>query len=59
MGDGIVKRRDRIAAVVGKLDIAAIVVVGTPMTRTKQERARRCCLERLLYELDDLGVREV
>jgi hypothetical protein len=54
-----VKRRDRIAAAVGKLDIAAIVVVGTPMTSTKQERARRCCLERLLYELDHLGVREV
>jgi hypothetical protein len=54
-----VKRRDRIAAVVGRLDIAAIVVVGSPMTSTKQERARRCCLERLLFELDAVGVREV
>ncbi|WP_432942419.1 hypothetical protein ACQPXM_35745 [Kribbella sp. CA-253562] len=58
-GTESVKRRDRIANVVGRLDIAAIVVVGTPMTSTKQERARRCCLERPLYELDALGVREV
>lgn len=41
------------------MDIAAILTVGTPMERSKQERARRCCLERLLYELDQLGVSEV
>lgn len=40
------------------MDIAAIVTVGSPMERSKQERARRCCLERLLYELDQFGVSE-
>jgi len=37
----------------------AIVVTGGPVQRQKQERARRCCLERLLYELDQLDVTEV
>lgn len=54
-----VKRRDLIAETVGRLDIAAILTVGTPMDRSRQERARRCCLERLLYELDQFGVSEV
>jgi hypothetical protein len=53
------KRRDLIAEAVGRLDIAAILMVGTPMERSRQERARRCCLERLLYELDQVGVSEV
>jgi hypothetical protein len=50
------KRRDLIAETVAALGVVAIVVVGTPVHRQKQERARRCCLERLLYELDQLGV---
>ncbi|TCC55924.1 hypothetical protein E0H73_34980 [Kribbella pittospori] len=54
-----VKRRDLIAEAVAHLDIAAILTVGTPMDRSRQERARRCCLERLLYELDQFGVSEV
>ncbi len=53
------KRRDLIAEAVGRMDIAAILTVGTPMERSRQERARRCCLERLLYELDQVGVSEV
>ena len=53
------KRRDLIAEAVGRMDIAAILTVGTPMDRSRQERARRCCLERLLYELDQAGVSEV
>jgi hypothetical protein len=51
-----VKRRDLIAEAVAQMDIAAILTVGTPMERSRQERARRCCLERLLYELDQFGV---
>jgi hypothetical protein len=54
-----VKRRDLIAEAVARLDIAAILTVGTPIDRSRQERARRCCLERLLYELDQFGVSEV
>jgi hypothetical protein len=53
------KRRDLIAHRISTLDIAAIVTVGAPMDRSKQERARRCCLECLLYELDRFGVTQV
>jgi hypothetical protein len=53
------KRRDLIAQAIAGLDIAAIVAVGSPVDRQKQERARRCVLERLLYELDLLGVTQV
>lgn len=53
------KRRDAIASTIAAMDLAAIVVIGTPMVGAKQERARRCCLEHLLYELGILGVRDV
>jgi hypothetical protein len=53
------KRRDLIAYRISRLDIAAIVTVGAPMDRSKQERARRCCLEYLLHELANFGVSEV
>jgi len=53
------KRRDAITALIASVDLAAIVVVGTPMRGPKQERARRCCLERLLYELAQFGVDDV
>lgn len=50
------KRRDVVAAYLATIDIAVVVVTGTPMIGPKQERARRCCLERLLYELSQCGV---
>jgi hypothetical protein len=53
------KRRDVIAAAIADIDLAAIVTIGSPMDKTKQERARRCCLERLLYELGLLEVSQV
>ena len=53
-----VKRRDLVAEAVARMDLAAILTVGTPMERSRQERARRCCLERLLYEVDQFGVAE-
>jgi hypothetical protein len=49
-------RRRKIAQTAANIDMAAVVVVGTPVTPTKQERARRVCMERLLHELDQLGV---
>jgi hypothetical protein len=52
------KRRDVIAETIAGLSIVAVVVAGSPVHRQKQERARRCCLERLLYELDQFGVSE-
>ncbi|WP_134120820.1 hypothetical protein [Kribbella kalugense] len=45
------KRRYAIAGTVAGLDIVAIVVVGSPVQRQKQERARRCCLEHLFYAI--------
>jgi hypothetical protein len=53
------KRRDRIAAAIAAVDLAAIVTVGSPVHRSKQERARRCCMERLFYELGLMGVNRV
>lgn len=53
------KRRDVIVEAIARLGIVGVVVVGAPVHRQKQERARRCCLERLLYELDQLGVGQV
>jgi hypothetical protein len=41
------------------LDLAAVVTIGSPVHRAKQERARRCCLERLIYELGLMGVSHV
>lgn len=57
--DESVKRRDDIAAAVAAIDLAAIVTVGSPVHRSKQERARRYCLERLSYELGRLGVSQI
>ncbi|WBQ05833.1 hypothetical protein [Kribbella sp. CA-293567] len=50
------KRRDLIVHAIGELGVAAIVALGSPVHRQKQERARRCCLECLLYELERFGV---
>jgi hypothetical protein len=50
------KRRDLIAHAIAGFDMTAIVALGTPVQRQKQERARRCCLEHLLYELEGSGV---
>jgi hypothetical protein len=52
-------RRTKIAEVVGGLDVAATVVVGTPLAKRKQERARRKCLEALLPRLEQVGVSRV
>src|SRR5436309_10729731 len=53
------KKRDAIAALIAAMDLASIVVVGTPMHGSRQERGRRCCLERILYELALVGVTDV
>ncbi|MFI5711038.1 hypothetical protein [Kribbella sp. NPDC051620] len=50
------KRRDLIAHAISEFNISAVVALGTPVHRAKQERARRCCLECLLCELQVLGV---
>lgn len=52
-------RRTKIAEAVGGLNVAATVVIGSPLAKTKQERARRKCLEALLPHLEGMGVSRV
>ena len=52
-------RRAKIAAAIGTQDLACIVVVGVPIAPRRQERARRKCMERLLFELERIGVSHV
>lgn len=52
-------RRRKIAELIGIQDVAHVVVVGAPVDYRRQERARALCLERLLFELDQLGVSQV
>ena len=52
-------RQEKVAALVAELDAFSIVVVGVPLDSRRQERARRQCMERLLYELDQIGVTAV
>ena len=54
------RRRTKIADVISRMDVTAVVVVGTPMVSNRQERARRVCMERLLPLLQrDYGVSSV
>lgn len=52
------ERRDA-AAVIARLPVLLDVVVGSPVNARRQERARRQCLETLLFELASAGVEEV
>ena len=52
-------RRTKIAEAIGAMDLAATVVIGTPLAKSKQERARRKCLEALLPALKEMGVTRV
>lgn len=52
-------RRTKIAAAISAIDTAAVVVVGVPMAKRQQERARRICMETLLPTLEQLGVSRV
>lgn len=57
--DETTDRRLKIASAIGTQNVAHVVVVGAPIDHRRQERARAICMERLLYELDQAGVREV
>jgi hypothetical protein len=52
-------RRAKIASAIAGHDLVHVVVVGTPIDAKKQERARRQCLERLVFELGSLDVSRV
>jgi hypothetical protein len=52
-------RRTKIAGVIGGLDLASTVVIGAPLAKSKQERARRKCMEALLPALEGMGVARI
>jgi hypothetical protein len=52
-------RKTKIAESIGALALPATVVVGMPLAKRKQERARAKCMEALLPELEAQGVTQV
>lgn len=52
-------RRTRIVETIAGLEVTSIVVIGSPLLASKQERARRKCLEGLFLQLAQLGVSPV
>lgn len=52
-------RRLQLASAVGRLDLRAIATVGHPVDQRRGDRARRQCLERLLWELQGVGAARV
>lgn len=57
--DAMDSDRRRAVAAVARLDALHVVAVGVGLDNPRQERARRQCMERLLWELDDCDVSEV
>lgn len=51
-------RREAVS-LVGQLDALHFTVVGTGLDNPRQERGRRQCLRRMLWELDQAGVTRV
>jgi len=51
--------RRKVIATIATCDFVSLVVVGVEMQPSKQERARRKCLRRLLHEMENLGVSQV
>jgi hypothetical protein len=51
--------RRRLVATVGDMQALHMVVVGTQLNPRQQERGRRHCLRRLLWELENSGVGRV
>ncbi|GAA1129119.1 hypothetical protein IWX64_003304 [Arthrobacter sp. CAN_A212] len=56
MGD---REKRRVTGLIADLDMAHLIVVGTPLNYRKQEHARAKCMERLLWELGQLEVNKV
>lgn len=49
----------KIVGTVAQIDIAAVVVIGTPMAKKNQERARAVCMESMVVALTAMGVEQV
>lgn len=52
-------RKAKIAVEIGALGLPATVVIGTPLAKARQERARGKCMEALLPPLEASGVDRV
>jgi hypothetical protein len=52
-------RKAKIAESIGALNLPATVVIGMPLAKSKQERARAKCMEALLPEMQNEGVSRV
>ena len=52
-------RRDDAVAVISRLPALHMVVIGAPLDPARQERGRRLCLRRTLFELEADGVTQV
>jgi len=53
------REKKQVTGLVTELDMAHMVVVGTPLDSRKQEHARAKCMERLLWELGQMEVTRV
>ncbi|KNC19890.1 hypothetical protein AC792_03690 [Arthrobacter sp. RIT-PI-e] len=53
------REKKQVTGLVCGLDVAHMVVIGTPLNLKKQEKARAKCMERLLWELGEMGVSRV
>lgn len=53
------RSKRRAVEVVASFDVAHMVVVASPLDQKKQERARAACMERLCWELGEMGVSRV
>jgi hypothetical protein len=54
--DEAAPQRDMIALTIATAGLTNVVVVGAGLDASKQERARRQCLARLLWELESAGL---
>ncbi|MBB5789303.1 DUF3800 domain-containing protein [Jiangella mangrovi] len=57
--DRLPDARSAAAGVIAGLPVLAVAVIGSPVDPRRQERARRQCLEVLLFELGSAGVQAV
>jgi len=53
------ERKEKIIRAAAQIDMAAVVVIGAPLAKKKQERARAVCMETLLVHLAAMDVTHV
>lgn len=53
------ERKEKIVGTLAQIDMTSVVVIGTPLPKKKQERARAVCMESLAVLLADMGVSRI